>query len=102
LLNRELEEVFGVPVYDRYMVVIQIFREHAVSKEAKLQIAMAEIPYLRCVPILKLFIAFPFAICCLHSEIFNPNFLILFYVEKMILVLVFCISTKIHNTLLLS
>jgi 50S ribosomal subunit-associated GTPase HflX len=47
LLNRELEEVFGVPVYDRYMVVIQIFREHAVSKEAKLQIAMAEIPYLR-------------------------------------------------------
>jgi 50S ribosomal subunit-associated GTPase HflX len=47
VLNRELEEVFGVPVYDRYMVVIQIFREHAVSKEAKLQIAMAEIPYLR-------------------------------------------------------
>lgn len=45
--HRELEEVFGVPVYDRYMVVIQIFREHAVSKEAKLQIAMAEIPYLR-------------------------------------------------------
>jgi 50S ribosomal subunit-associated GTPase HflX len=47
VLNRELEEVFGVPVYDRYMVVIQIFREHAVTKEAKLQIAMAEIPYLR-------------------------------------------------------
>lgn len=47
VLNRELEEVFGVPVYDRYMVVIQIFREHAITKEAKLQIAMAEIPYLR-------------------------------------------------------
>jgi hypothetical protein len=47
VLNRELEEVFGVPVYDRYMVVIQIFREHAVTKEAKLQITMAEIPYLR-------------------------------------------------------
>ncbi|XP_023707489.1 putative GTP-binding protein 6 isoform X2 [Cryptotermes secundus] len=45
--HRELEEVFGVPVYDRYMVVIQIFREHAITKEAKLQIAMAEIPYLR-------------------------------------------------------
>lgn len=47
VFNRELEEVFGVPVYDRYMVVIQIFQEHAVSNEAKLQIAMAEIPYLR-------------------------------------------------------
>lgn len=70
MLNRELEEVFGVPVYDRYMVVIQIFREHAVSKEAKLQISMAEIPYLRYVPILTFFIA----ISCLHSEIFNPNF----------------------------
>ncbi|XP_069693094.1 putative GTP-binding protein 6 isoform X2 [Periplaneta americana] len=29
------------------MMVIQIFKEHAVSKEAKLQVAMAEIPYLR-------------------------------------------------------
>jgi 50S ribosomal subunit-associated GTPase HflX len=47
VFNRELEEVFGVPIYDRYMIVMQIFREHAVSKEAKLQIAMAEIPYLR-------------------------------------------------------
>jgi 50S ribosomal subunit-associated GTPase HflX len=47
VLNRELEEAFGVPVYDRYMVVIQIFREHAVTKEAKLQISMAEITYLR-------------------------------------------------------
>jgi 50S ribosomal subunit-associated GTPase HflX len=47
LQNSELEDVFGVPVYDRYMIVIQIFQEHAVTKEAKLQIAMAEIPYLR-------------------------------------------------------
>ena len=45
--NRELEAKFKVPVYDRYMLVIQIFREHAVSKEAKLQVALAEIPYLR-------------------------------------------------------
>lgn len=45
--HRELEQEFGVPVYDRYMIVIQIFREHAVSKEAKLQVALAEIPYLR-------------------------------------------------------
>ncbi|KAG8225693.1 hypothetical protein J437_LFUL001726, partial [Ladona fulva] len=44
--HRELEEVFGVPVYDRYTIVMQIFRERAVTKEAKLQVAMAEIPYL--------------------------------------------------------
>ena len=41
-----LEQELGVPVFDRYMVVIQIFREHAKSKEALLQIQLAEIPYL--------------------------------------------------------
>ncbi|KAJ9583142.1 hypothetical protein L9F63_022521 [Diploptera punctata] len=45
--HRELEREFRVPVYDRYMIVVQIFREHAISKEAKLQVALAEIPYLR-------------------------------------------------------
>nr|CAD7197506.1 unnamed protein product [Timema douglasi] len=45
--HRELEEQFGVPVFDRYMIVIQIFREHATTMEAKLQVARAEIPYLR-------------------------------------------------------
>nr|ANO53997.1 gtbp6 [Eyprepocnemis plorans] len=44
--HRELEDHFRVPVFDRYTVVIQIFREHARTKEAKLQVAMAEIPYL--------------------------------------------------------
>ncbi|PSN40424.1 hypothetical protein C0J52_09261 [Blattella germanica] len=44
---RELENKFGLPVYDRYMLVIQIFREHAISREAKLQVALAEILYLR-------------------------------------------------------
>lgn len=42
-----LEECFGVPVYDRYLIVMQIFREHAISNEAKLQIALAEVPYLQ-------------------------------------------------------
>nr|CAD7447904.1 unnamed protein product [Timema bartmani] len=45
--HHELEEQFGVPVFDRYMIVIQIFREHATTMEAKLQVARAEIPYLR-------------------------------------------------------
>lgn len=41
-----LEGVFGCPVVDRYSVVIQILRLHATSAEAKLQVAMAEIPYI--------------------------------------------------------
>ncbi|XP_065217150.1 putative GTP-binding protein 6 [Planococcus citri] len=50
MLNRAqhefLEQFFSVPVYDRYLIVMQIFREHAVSKEAKIQIALAELPYM--------------------------------------------------------
>lgn len=41
-----LQDVFGVPVFDRYMVVIQIFKAHASSREARLQIAIAELPYM--------------------------------------------------------
>lgn len=41
-----LEEALGKPVLDRYNVVLQIFKRHAHSREAKLQIALAEIPYL--------------------------------------------------------
>ncbi|XP_063228745.1 putative GTP-binding protein 6 [Bacillus rossius redtenbacheri] len=47
LQHRELAQVFGVTIYDRYMIVIQIFRDHACTAEAKLQVAMAEIHYLR-------------------------------------------------------
>lgn len=42
---KDLQELFGVPVYDRYSIVIQIFREHAKTTEAKLQVALAELPY---------------------------------------------------------
>lgn len=35
-----------MPVIDRFSVVIQILRAHATSREAKLQIALAEIPYI--------------------------------------------------------
>lgn len=41
-----LEQHFNLPVMDRYSVVIQILRLHAISTEAKLQVAMAEIPYI--------------------------------------------------------
>lgn len=41
-----LESTFNLPVMDRYSVVIQILRLHATSAEARLQVAMAEIPYI--------------------------------------------------------
>lgn len=44
--HKTLENQFKVPVYDRYLIVIQIFRRHAVTREAKLQVALAEIPYI--------------------------------------------------------
>ncbi|KAG8040508.1 hypothetical protein G9C98_002504 [Cotesia typhae] len=43
---RQLENLLGIPVYDRYSIVIQIFREHAKTPEAKLQVALAELPYI--------------------------------------------------------
>lgn len=42
----ELESALGVPIYDRYSIVVQIFRAHARSNEARLQVALAEIPYM--------------------------------------------------------
>lgn len=41
-----MEKAFGVPIFDRYTIVVQIFKMHAVSKEAKLQVALGELPYL--------------------------------------------------------
>jgi len=43
----ELENMFNVPVIDRYNLVLQIFFQHAQSRESKLQVALAEIPYLK-------------------------------------------------------
>ncbi|XP_015918190.1 putative GTP-binding protein 6 isoform X2 [Parasteatoda tepidariorum] len=45
--NAKLEDYFKVQVFDRYQIILQIFHEHAHTKEAKLQLALAEIPYLR-------------------------------------------------------
>ncbi|XP_058495301.1 putative GTP-binding protein 6 [Solea solea] len=47
LSEREFEDTWGVKVFDRYSVVLQIFRCNARTKEAKLQISLAEIPLLR-------------------------------------------------------
>lgn len=47
LSERELQEAWGVKVFDRYSVVLHIFRCNARTKEAKLQISLAEIPLLR-------------------------------------------------------
>lgn len=44
---RGLEEAFGRKVLDRYSVVLGIFRHHAQTKEARLQVALAELPYMR-------------------------------------------------------
>lgn len=43
----ELYQTFHLPVYDRYTTVMLIFKAYAKTKEAYLQIQLAEIPYLR-------------------------------------------------------
>lgn len=45
--QKEFEEAWGVKVFDRYSVVLHIFRCNARTKEAKLQVSLAEIPLLR-------------------------------------------------------
>ena len=42
-----LENSLGLPVFDRHNIVLQIFQRHARTKEAKLQVSLAEIPYLK-------------------------------------------------------
>lgn len=46
-LQKELEAAWAVEVFDRFTVVLHIFRCHARSREARLQVALAEIPLLR-------------------------------------------------------
>ncbi|XP_047572571.1 putative GTP-binding protein 6 isoform X4 [Lutra lutra] len=45
--KKELEASWGVPVFDRFTVVLHIFRCNARTKEARLQVALAELPLLR-------------------------------------------------------
>ncbi|KAM5221072.1 putative GTP-binding protein 6 [Ctenodactylus gundi] len=43
----ELQAAWGAQVFDRFTLVLHIFRLHARSREARLQVALAEIPLLR-------------------------------------------------------
>uniref|UniRef100_A0A8C4LKG9 Putative GTP-binding protein 6 n=1 Tax=Equus asinus TaxID=9793 RepID=A0A8C4LKG9_EQUAS len=45
--QKELEAAWGVPVFDRFTVVLHIFRCNARTREARLQVALAELPVLR-------------------------------------------------------
>ena len=45
--QHELERKFKATVYDRFMVILKIFQERARTNEAKLQVQLAEIPYLK-------------------------------------------------------
>ncbi|XP_023971253.1 putative GTP-binding protein 6 isoform X2 [Physeter macrocephalus] len=45
--KKELEAAWGVQVFDRFTVVLHVFRCHARTKEARLQVALAELPLLR-------------------------------------------------------
>uniref|UniRef100_A0A2P2I0J1 GTP-binding protein 6 n=1 Tax=Hirondellea gigas TaxID=1518452 RepID=A0A2P2I0J1_9CRUS len=44
---RNLQQEFGVRVVDRYWLVLSIFNQHAYTTEAKMQVALAELPYLK-------------------------------------------------------
>jgi GTP-binding protein HflX len=43
--HRMLEGLFRTTVFDRFGIVLRIFQERAQTKEAKLQVELAEIPY---------------------------------------------------------
>ena len=45
--HKELEDLWEVKVFDRFGVVLQIFKERAKTAEAKIQVELAEIPYIR-------------------------------------------------------
>ncbi|EYB82032.1 hypothetical protein Y032_0368g56 [Ancylostoma ceylanicum] len=45
--QHELFSIFHVPIYDRYNIVLSIFKHYAKTQEARLQIQLAEIPYIR-------------------------------------------------------
>lgn len=45
--KEELEVIFGVPIFDRYNIVMMILKMHAISKHAKLQVSLAENLYVQ-------------------------------------------------------
>lgn len=47
LQYRELERLWKVKLLDRFGIVLQIFKERAMTGEAKIQVELAEIPYIK-------------------------------------------------------
>ena len=47
LQHRSLQERFKKDVFDRFSIVLKIFKERAHTREGKVQVELAEIPYLR-------------------------------------------------------
>lgn len=45
--HKELEDLWDMKVFDRFGVVLQIFKERAKTAEAKIQVELAELPYIR-------------------------------------------------------
>ena len=43
----ELEDMLQVPVFDRFSIVLHIFKERAKTRESRLQLALAELPYVK-------------------------------------------------------
>lgn len=44
---KTIEQELKMPCYDRFTVVLNIFRQHARTNEAKIQVALAELPYIK-------------------------------------------------------
>ena len=47
LQYHSLKEIFETEVFDRFGIVLQIFKQRAKTREAKVQVEIAEIPFLR-------------------------------------------------------
>ncbi len=47
LQHRTLTHVFKKDVFDRFSIILKIFKERAKTREAKVQVALAEIPYMK-------------------------------------------------------
>ncbi|EDV29414.1 uncharacterized protein TRIADDRAFT_18641 [Trichoplax adhaerens] len=45
--RQTLQKLWSLPVYDRYGIVLQIFKRHARTQEAKIQVELASLKYLR-------------------------------------------------------
>ena len=45
--HKELEDLWDVKIFDRFGIVLQIFKGRTKTAEAKIQVELAELPYIR-------------------------------------------------------